>query len=259
MVVSNLIFDTVFFSTLFLAAFVDGALPQTLGMATLIAIGCAVYVSTQEWCDLLWQRRQWTQEALSSAVALSALGFIYFWWSNQSDFVLLILSIGLMMASLMLTIAILAAFSAALKEKSVHPLFGLLLTVLGAAFFGIAGGAVTLFLGGDVTLLTQLLVVGLAFLLWKARETARSPQKNIRASGETLPMNAADSSGSELNFPATHVTRWALIPRRGTLIDRFLPVLLFGILLSLLAHQTDLFPLQNPEPPHTIESEEPLP
>lgn len=256
MVVSNLIFDITFFGALLLAVLVDGVLPQTLGMASLIAIGCAVYASTQEWCDFLWHRRQWTQEALSSAVALSALGFIYFWWSNQSDFVLLILSIGLMMASLMLAIAILAAFGAAIKERSAHPVLGLLLTIIGAAFFGISGGVLALFLGTGATPLAQVLVIGLSFLIWKAREMARSPQKNIHASGEA-PYGELDNAS--LNLPATHAPRWALIPRRGTLLDRFIPVLLLGVLLFLIAQQTDLLPLQTPAPTPNTESETLLP
>lgn len=252
MVVSNLIFDVIFFGVLLLTALVDGALPQTLGMATLIAIGCAVYVSTQEWCDFLWHRRQWTQEALSSAVALSALGFIYFWWNNQSDFVLLILSIGLMMASLMLAIALLAAFGTAIKEQSAHPISGLLLTVIGAAVFGISGGVLTLFLGSSATLLSQVLVIGLGFLVWKVRETVRSPEKNIHASGEAPFENI---SGTELNLPTSHAFRWALIPRRGTLLDRFVPVLFFGVLLFLIAYQTNSPQLLDPKPIAGVEKE----
>ena len=107
MVVSNFIFDIVLFGALFLAALADGALPQTFGVATLLAVGAAIYIGAQEWCDALLRWRQWTQESLSSAVALSTLGFIYFWWRNPGDFALLVLSIGLMMASLMVAIAVL--------------------------------------------------------------------------------------------------------------------------------------------------------
>lgn len=245
MVVSNLIFDVVLFGALLLAAIADGALPFTSGVVSLLVVGAAVYVGAQEWCDALLRRRQWTQEALSTAVALSTLGFIYFWWRNQSDFALLILSVGLMMASLMVAIAVLAVFGAVFKERDLRPLAGLLLTVIGAFALGVLGGVLALFLGGGATLFAKVLVIGLSLFGWKIRETVRPPAENNLASGQ------AQQNGSDfdLSLPATHATRWALIPRGGTLLDRFVPVLLLGAVLFLTARQLNSPDLWNPTPP----------
>ncbi len=245
MVVSNIIFDIVLFGALLLAAVADGAFPQTFGVATLIAVGAAIYIGAQEWCDALLRWRQWTQDALSTAVALSTLGFIYFWWRNPGDLSLLILSVGLMMASLMLAIAVLAAFGAAFKERSAQPLVGLVLTVFGAFALGILGGVLVLFLGGGASLLSKAIVIGLSVFAWKIRETIRPPKANLHAD------NTASTTPTDfdLNLPSTHAARWALIPRGGTLLDRLVPVLVLSAVLFLAARQMKSPDLWNPTPP----------
>ena len=251
MVVSNLIFDIVLFGALLLAAVADGALPQTFGVATLIAVGAAIYIGAQEWCDTLLRLRQWTQDALSTAVALSTLGFIYFWWRNPGDFALLVLSIGLMMASLMLAIAILAAFGAAFKERSAKPLIGMLLTIIGAFALGILGGVLVLFLGGGASLLSKAIVIGVSVFAWKIREMIRPPAANVHADGSNIinGKKPATPTDFDLNLPSTHAARWALIPRGGTLLDRLAPVLFLAAILFLAARQMKSPDLWNPTPP----------
>ena len=238
MVVSNLLFDIVLFGALFLSAFADGAFSITGGVATLIVVGAATYIAAQEWCDALLRRRIWTQEALSTAMALSVLGFIYFWWRNQSDFSLLVLSIGLMMASLMIAIALIAAFGAAFKGRDARPIGGLFFTIIGAYTLGVLGGVLTLFLGGTSPVLAKVLVVGIGLFGWKIRQTVRPPRENIHVTNEANGQERS-ASGSEwdLSLPSTHATRWALIPRQGTLLDRFIPVLVVGAVLFLAARQ----------------------
>ena len=242
MVVSNLLFDIILFGALLLAAFADGASPLTAGVATLLVVAAATYVAAQEWCDALLRRRIWTQEALSTAIALSALGFIYFWWRNQSDFSLLVLSIGLMMASLMIAIALIAAFGAAFKSRDARPVFGLFLTLVGAYTLGVLGGILTLFLGGNSPFFAKLLVIAIGLFGWKVRQAIRPPHENIHATNQAIgetTVAAPDAPAAEwdLSLPATHATRWALIPRKGTLLDRFIPVLVLSAILFLAARQ----------------------
>lgn len=242
MVVSNLLFDIVLFGALFLAAFADGAFSLTGGVATLIVVGAATYIAAQEWCDALLRRRMWTQEALSTAIALSALGFIYFWWRNQSDFSLLVLSVGLMMASLMVAIALIAAFGAAFKDRDARPILGLGLTFVGAYTLGVLGGVLTLFLGGGSPQLAKVLVIGIGLFGWKIRQSVRPPQENIHATNKSISQTSIADAGAnqsewDLSLPSTHAARWALIPRQGTLLDRFIPVLVLGAILFVAARQ----------------------
>ena len=226
MVVSNNIFDVILFGALLLAALVYGFVPGTAGAVALLIAGGAVYIAAQEWCDGLIRRKLWTQDAFSTAIALSVLGFIYFWWRNTSDFALLILSIGLMMASLMITIGIIAAFASSFKERTPAPLLGLVLTFLGAFSLGVFGGVLALFLGGGAGLTAKVLVVGVALFVWKLRETLRPPAANEHAAPETI---VAPSE--------THAIRWALIPRGGTLLDRFVPVLVLAVVMFFFGSQ----------------------
>jgi len=255
MVVANFLFDIVLFGALFLAAFADGAYPLTSGIASLVVVGIATYFAAQEWCDALLRRRVWSQEAISTAIALSALGFIYFWWRNQSDFALLILSIGLMMASLMVAIALIAAFGTALKSMDARPLFGLLLTIVGAYTLGVLGGVLVLFLGGASPLVAKFLVIGVGLFGWKIRQAVRPPHENIHATNQAVAQtSSASKSEWDLSLPATNGARWALIPRGGTLLDRFVPVLVLGALLFVVSRRVNSLEVWNPTPPAAADS-----
>src|SRR5688500_1662452 len=124
MVVSNGLFDALLFGLLLLGLGLDYAIPQLHGTAFLLACGAALYMAAQEWSDSLERRGLWTQESLATALALSIGGFIYFRGRNGSDLALLVMSIGLMMASLMVAIATLSAFSTVLKNANAAPLLG---------------------------------------------------------------------------------------------------------------------------------------
>src|SRR5215213_6797112 len=137
MVVSDLIFDAILFGALLLAVLLDSLFPALHGTAFLLVVGAATYVAAQELCDALSRRSWWTQESLATALSLSTGGFIYVWWRNSSDLAWLILSIGLMMASLMIAIATISACSATLREHSARPILGLGLTVAGAYVLGL--------------------------------------------------------------------------------------------------------------------------
>lgn len=247
MLVSDFLFDIILFGVLLVASVVDFLFPVLHGVATLFAVGAATYIAAQELGDTLTQRRLWTQESLATSLALSTGGFIYYWWRNQSDLALLVLSIGLMMASLMVTISVIAAIGAAIKDKSPKPLIGLVLTTAGSLALGLLAGVLTL-----NAALTISLTAIISLILWKVRENINPPVQNAMSQG-VLSASAADQpnsstarvvtspamsreTGAEVMAPrplAHPSGRWMLVPQRGTLLDRFLPVLVLGALLFI--------------------------
>lgn len=222
------------FGALLVAALLDTLFPGLLhGIAGVLVVGVFSYVAAQEWCEKLGRRGLWNQESLATSLALCVGGFLYYWNRNGSDFVMVVLSIGLMMASLMIAIAFIAAVGAAFRERSAQPILGLILTTFGALFLGIAGGLLTL----STPLL--LLVAALGLVAWKLRESVRPPGRaaTLQTSGETPRL-------------ALHPVpmRWLPSPQRGTLLDRFVPVLLLGVALFLLFYKS------NPSSPLAIQT-----
>jgi hypothetical protein len=217
------------------AAALDYFFPGLHGIATFLAAGAATYVAAQEFCDLLTHRKLWTQESLATALALSVAGFLYFWWRNDSDLILLGLSIGLMMASLMVAISIIGSFGAAIKEGSARPVAGLLLTIAGAIILGCLAGLLALISSPS----GKLWAIGIGIILWKTRENVRPPQPNALSQPPVAPP-AEQPASPDLNAAAVSPHgRVALIPQRGTLLDRFLPVLILGALLFIALKQTN--------------------
>lgn len=245
MLVSDSLFDVILFGALLLASVLDFLCPALQGACTLFVAGAAIYVAAQELCDALAHRNSWTQESLATSLALSTGGFVYYWWRNQSDLALLVLSIGLMMASLMVTISFIAALGAAFKDKSPQPLVGLVLTTGGSLALGLLAGLLTVLTLNAALAITLAAAVGLA--LWKVREKVNPPARNpmtqsvlpgnaVESSAATASVNplADGSAGAETRAPQPlpHPGgRWMLVPQRGTLLDRFLPVLVLGALL----------------------------
>ncbi len=240
MVVSNGLFDALLFGFLLLGLGLDTAFPSLHGAAFLLACGAALYMAAQEWSETLSKRDFWTQESLATALALSIGGFIYFRGRNGSDFSLLVMSIGMMMASLMVAIATLSVLSATLKHLNPAPLFGYAATAGGALIMGGLGGLLTL----ETPVVAKAICVVLAFAIWKARESFAPPTQNPAdkpMSSETpFPtpqLDLGNSSVPQVINPAALSQRW-LIPRRGTLLDRFVPVLVLGALLILLGRES---------------------
>lgn len=266
MLVSNGLFDTLLFGALLLGLALDAAIPAMQGTAFLLACGLSVYMAAQEWSEALARRRVWTQEPLATAVALSSGGFIYFYFRNESDFVILVLSIGLMMASLMVAIATMGAFSATFKQGSPAPLLGYLATAAGAFAIGTLAGIITL----EAPVVAKLAVVAISFAVWKLREALAPPGAVNEAS---LPNASEDKTAAPGLTPTTVAVTtavfvatggaagwnpaatqgWHLMPRRGTLLDRFIPVLIVGGLMILGARQSGTL-LQSVAPPASANS-----
>lgn len=231
MVLPNIAFDTLMFGLLLLTATLDSVLPITHGVLSLLVVGGATYWAAQELSDSLLRRVGWTQESLSTSVALCVGGFLYFWLRNSSDLALLALSIGLMMSALMVAISILAAIGNAFKEGKVTSIAGWVATVISALALGIAAGVLALVLGLSAVSLLKLKIgsIAIAFALWKLREKVAPPSVNPHFQG----INAQTSAPAPLT-----PTRVALFPQRGTLLDRLFPLLVLGFLLGALTNNS---------------------
>jgi hypothetical protein len=235
MLVPDLILDVLLFGALLLAALLDSFVPGLAGVASLLAVSAALYVAAQELSSVLEKRGGWSQESLATSLSLCTAGFIYYWWRNQSDLALLILSVGLMMASLMVTIALLASIGAAFRHGSAAPFIGFLLTVGGSIVLGVLAGLLILALGRPATespLWMKAVLIGVSALAWKLRQSARPPQTN--------PAPGTTASDAELPAPTPATSppaRPILIPQSGRLLDRFLPALILGALLFVLSQR----------------------
>ncbi len=263
MVVSNGLFDALLFGLLLLGLGLDYAIPPLQGTAFLLACGAALYMAAQEWSDALERRGLWTQESLATALALSVGGFIYFRGRNGSDLSLLVMSIGLMMASLMVAIATLSAVGSVLKKLNPAPLLGYGATAAGAVLMGALAGSLTL----NTPVIAKVVSVVLAFAIWKARETVSPPAQNPSLTNLSTPQTSEPSTKPQFDLGASSPTlaapvgapgaigqRWQLIPRRGTLLDRFLPVLILGGLLILFGRESGNL-LQSVAPPASANGE----
>ncbi|HEX8833068.1 MAG TPA: hypothetical protein VF719_02645 [Abditibacteriaceae bacterium] len=255
MVVPNLFFDLILFGGLLVAFLIDSLFPQTHGGVTLLVVGAATYLAAEEWCDVLRRAGYWSQESLATALSLSLAGFIYYWWRNASDLAALVLHIGMMMASLMIMISVIAAASATGQEKSVRPIIGLFGVLLGSLVLGLLAGLLVYFLTSPaVPIAIKIVLLAVSAALWKVRERLRPPAQNELSIGEIaasatpaapaatplqtpfLTASSATTPQSAEAVPARSVpthpgSRRALVPQRGTLLDRFVPVLVIGALL----------------------------
>ena len=241
MILPNLAFDALLFGLLLIAALVDSLFPWTHGAASLLVVGGATYWAAQELSEWLLRRAGWSQESLATSLALCLAGFLYFWFRNQSDLALLVLSIGLMMGSLMLAISVLAAGGAVVREGRATPLFGWFADVVSATALGATAGLLILVLGQSGTDNLPLKVGGIAgaFALWKVRESLAPPEINAHYT--------AGTAGNATEIAAPPAQRPALFPQRGTLLDRLVPLLILGI-ISVFALR-GMVSLPNPTTP----------
>ena len=247
MLVSNLVVDILLFGALLLGGALDSFVPALHGVATLLAVGGATYIAAQEISATLDRRGQWTQESLWTSVALCVAGFIYYWWRNQSDLILLALSIGLMMASLMIAIAIISAVGAALRDGG-KALGGFVFSALGSLLLGGLAGALILALSQPANTLSFVWKIGLVALsaiAWKWREKSlpEAPTETVApevaANTTELPtfvQNIPGVKGAPQNVVATPThAQPTLVPQNGTVFDRLGPALVLGAVLLFIA------------------------
>ena len=188
MVVSNLLFDALLYGSLWVALLVDMLIPALHGAATLVAVCGATYLAAEDGAVVLSRRGWWSQDSLATALSLSAATFIYYWWRNDSDLVAVVLHIGLMMASLMILIGVVAACSASYSKKSGLPLAGLLATCGGALLLGLLAGVLVYFLTSATVSLPIKFVLPLIGLIgWKVRETLKPPAQNDTLASANVP------------------------------------------------------------------------
>lgn len=249
MVVRDSIFDVLLFGVLALALALDRIFPQLHGVATVFAVGLATYLAAQEMACGLARRPLWTQESLTTSVALSALGFLYYFGRNGSDIILVILSLAFMMTSLMMLIAIVAAIGAAWHGKSVAPLLGWIATFAGALVLGAFAGVLILVLTSDLPIALRFALFAVGFALAKMRAMSRrtanqtptphdtSSTRNAFSHTET-PDNSKPDDDTRASAAEMHAGSWTLQPERGTLLERFAPILLVGALAFVFLSQT---------------------
>lgn len=206
---SSPVLDGLMLVALLVAAILDDRWAALHGAGLLVVLGLLVYVAAQEAAAVWHQRGWWTSESLAVGVALCSGGFLYWWERNHSDLTLFLLSIGLMMGSLMALVSVLSALGQAVRRRNPAPvlqLIGLVLVTLG---LGVLGGLLTLNAG--LIWKTGFIVIGL--VAWKVREVVRPPGQ---------PMTSAPDSAL------------LLIPNRGTITDRLIPILAIGTVLMTL-------------------------
>ena len=241
MILPNIAFDLLLFGLLLAGAAVDSAFPITHGVASLLVVGGATYWAAQEISEWVLRRIGWTQEPLATSAALCAGGFLYFLLRNQSDFALLALSIGLMMGALMLSISIIAAFGSVLREGRFAAISGWIFTAGLGACLGVTAGVLALILGasGTANLGAKIAAIVGALVIWKLREKLSPPEAN--------PHFTTKNAQSVAPAVAAPHARVALFPQRGTLLDRFVPLLILGAIFSFAAR--DLLPVAPPATP----------
>ncbi len=234
MTVPDSLFDVLMFGLLAAAVLLDFFFPNVFhGVATALVVAALSYSAAQDLAFALAKRGTWSQESLATSVALCALGFLFYFWRNDADVILVVLSIGLMMASLMALIAVVACVGNAWHERNATPIVGFAITVLGALLLGIGAGLLVLILTAPLSLPMRLGVVAVGAIAWKLRGLTR----------KTAPLAPTSSTRTQAsdgaNFPATPVSHsgW-LLPQGGTVLDRLLPMLLIGALAFVLLRPT---------------------
>ena len=102
--------DIIAFGALLLATFLEGS-SALAGTPLLVAGGGLCYLCTRELVALLFPNRLESTESFATSYALLVVGFVYFFLRNDSDFILLVITLALMMGSLMLAIALIGCLS----------------------------------------------------------------------------------------------------------------------------------------------------
>lgn len=240
MVVRDSLFDVLLFGVLALALVLDQVFSSQLhGMATVLAVGLVTYCAAQELSRVLARRQVWTQESLATSVALSALGFLYY-WRYEADIVLVMLSLIFMMTSLMMLIAIVAALGAAWHDKSGAPILGWITTFGAALFLGVFAGVLILVLTSDLPLGLRFALLAVGFALAKMRAMSKpTPPGDTSSTGSSFSNAETTGHDDDQTRAATvHAGGWTLLPERGTLLERFAPVLVVGALAFVFLGQT---------------------
>jgi hypothetical protein len=230
MLVSNWLLDAFLFGALLVAIVVDAFVPATHGVATLLVVGAITYFAAEDICHWLRGRSLWSQESLASSVAASVAGFAYYWWRNDSDLIATGLHIGLMMASLMLLIGVVAAVSSAWTERSPLPLVGLIATLVLTPILGaLAGLLIYVLTSASIALVLKLAIALIGAALWRVWQTVRPPAVNEASPQSAAPVTPPAGTGG----PGMRT----IVPHQGTVFARFVAPLVLGGVVFLVVQK----------------------
>jgi hypothetical protein len=118
---------------------------------------------------------------------------------------------------------------------------------------GQLSGLLVIVLTSEVSTVMKAVILVVGAVLWKLRSVVLPPARNgavgsppvgqqtAYGSGDTMPRETPNTVlGYDLSTssPAHPGARWAFMPQRGSLLDRFLPVLILGALFFLALQQS---------------------
>lgn len=249
MVVRDSLFDALLFGVLALALLADAFFGAHLGVATMLAVGLATYFAAQELSRAIARRGLWSQESLATSVALSVVGYFYYTWQNGADIILVALSIGFMMTALMMMIAGVAALGAAIHGQGLRAIVGWFAEFAGAVLLGCAAGLLVLVLVSEawawpIRFAVLMLGCAIALIFGAMQKSVRAKTKSSTRNAEFAAANAlSERAQNDAHLPNTSsadtpVSGWSPMPQNGSLLHRFVPILLVGALAFAILLQT---------------------
>jgi len=183
----RVVLDIIAFGGLILAIILDSN-PTLAGGALLVVGGGLCYLCTRELVALLFPERLESAESFATNYALLVIGFAYFFRRNDSDFIQLVLTIALMMASLMLAIALIGCLS----ERRLRPFLQLVgITVATTVLAGMFAHLVLLpTVVPNQTILIAVIVASWVWWLLAQRRASAHAQQWIDEPTTRLPSRA---------------------------------------------------------------------
>lgn len=130
-----MLLDLVAFGSLLVVTLLD-PIPSLAGLPLAVVVGGFAYLTARELVGLLLPNRLESTESFATTYAVIIVGFMYFFRRNDSDLILLVITLALMMGSLMLAIAVIGCMSEKKARSFLQLLVVLFATSVLAGLFG---------------------------------------------------------------------------------------------------------------------------
>lgn len=157
-----MILDFLAFGSLLIGVLIDRN-AVLAGTPLLVIVGGMCYMCSRELMGLLFPKRLESMESFTSTLAVLIVGFLYFFLRNDSDFILLVITLALMMGSLMLAIALIGCLS----ERSARPVLQLLGGILAASTLAVLFGHVLILVTVTPNLAVPAAVIVASCIWWR--------------------------------------------------------------------------------------------